>query len=86
MKLTGDLKKKVDAAASRDEARDTIANAGMELTDDELEQVAGGQWFRNAFEPNPRQVVCPNCGMTMEWDDVDPASAACLYCHEPLTG
>lgn len=40
MKLTGALKKKADAAATRD----AIAQAGMELDDDELSQVAGGWW------------------------------------------
>ena len=43
MKLTGDLKKKVENAESRDEVRKTIEDAGMLLTDDELEQVTGGR-------------------------------------------
>ena len=42
MKLTGDLKKQVEQAASMEEARSLIEQAGMELTDDELETVAGG--------------------------------------------
>ncbi len=59
MKLTGELKKKVDAAESRDEAKRAIADAGMELTDDELEQVAGGgsgrpQWRGPKFEIGQR--------------------------------
>ena len=42
MKLIGNLKDKVDKANDKEEARDIIANAGMELTMDELESVAGG--------------------------------------------
>lgn len=42
MKLTGILKNKVDKAETKEEKKDIIAQAGMELTDDELEMVAGG--------------------------------------------
>ena len=42
MKLIGNLKKQVEKANSREEAKDLIKNAGMMLTDDELEMVAGG--------------------------------------------
>ncbi len=42
MKLTGDLEKKVNAAADPAEAKRLIEQAGMLLTDDELNQVAGG--------------------------------------------
>lgn len=42
MKLIGELKKQVESTATKEEAKDVIANAGMELTDDELEMVTGG--------------------------------------------
>lgn len=42
MKLTGLLKSKVEAASTKEEKKSIIAEAGMELTDDELEVVAGG--------------------------------------------
>ena len=42
MKLTGDLKNQVEKAESKEEKKKLIANAGMELTDDELDEVAGG--------------------------------------------
>ena len=42
MKLTGELKDKVDQTANLEEARDVIAQAGMLLTDDEVSEVAGG--------------------------------------------
>ena len=42
MKLTGNLKKQVEKAESKEEKKGLIENAGMLLTDDELEQVSGG--------------------------------------------
>ncbi len=42
MKLTGELKKQVEKTTNREEAKETIARAGMLLEDDELESVAGG--------------------------------------------
>ena len=42
MKLIGELKEKVEAAESREEARRAIEDAGIELTDDELDGIAGG--------------------------------------------
>lgn len=42
MKLTGLLKDKVEAVETREEKKAIIAEAGMELTDEELDGVAGG--------------------------------------------
>ena len=42
MKLTGELKEKVEKAESAEQAKEIIADAGVELTDDEVEAVAGG--------------------------------------------
>ena len=42
MKLVGELKDKVEKAENREEAKEIIKEAGVELTDDELDQVAGG--------------------------------------------
>ena len=42
MQLTGELKEKVEKAETKEEAKKTIEEAGMELTDEEMEQVAGG--------------------------------------------
>ena len=43
MKLTGNLKKQVEKAETKDEKKSLIENAGMLLSDDELDQVAGGK-------------------------------------------
>lgn len=42
MKLTGHLKKQVEQAEGKEEARSLIEKAGMELTDEELDAVTGG--------------------------------------------
>ena len=43
MKLTGNLKKQVEKAETKDEKKSLIENAGMLLDDDELENVSGGK-------------------------------------------
>ena len=40
MKLTGNLKTQVESAATKEEKREAIKQAGMLLIDDELEKVA----------------------------------------------
>ena len=42
MKLTGELKAKVESAAGMEDKKALIAEAGMELNDEELAAVAGG--------------------------------------------
>ena len=46
MNLVGDLKEKVEKAESKEKAKQLIQDAGIELTEEEMEQVAGG------FNPN----------------------------------
>ena len=51
MKLVGELKDKVEKAENQEKAKEIIKEAGMELTDDELDQVAGGGFIpRQPFE------------------------------------
>ena len=42
MRLVGELKEKVDKTKSLEEAKEVIKEAGIELTDIEMEQLAGG--------------------------------------------
>ncbi len=42
MELTGELKNLVEKTSTKEEAKEVIANAGMLLSDEELEQVSGG--------------------------------------------
>ena len=45
MKLTGELKEKVEKTESKEEAKKAIEDAGMILDDTELDQVAGGSFI-----------------------------------------
>ncbi len=47
MKLIGNLKKQVEETKNKEEAKEVIEKAGMELTDEELDQVAGGRMAHN---------------------------------------
>ena len=49
MKLTEDLKRQVEQAKTKEEALKIIEQAGIELTDEELDQVAGGGLFSSLF-------------------------------------
>ena len=42
MKLVGDLKKEVVKIETKEGKKEVIKKAGMELSDEELDQVAGG--------------------------------------------
>jgi hypothetical protein len=42
MELTGNLKKQVEEAESKEEKKSLIEDAGMLLSDEELDKVAGG--------------------------------------------
>ncbi|MCR4658538.1 MAG: hypothetical protein K5770_20255 [Lachnospiraceae bacterium] len=49
MKLTGNLKKQVEKAETKDEKKSLIENAGMLLTDEEVETVSGGAGGRGFY-------------------------------------
>ena len=45
MELTKELKEKLEKAKNKEEAKKIIEDAGTELTDEEIEQVAGGRYY-----------------------------------------
>lgn len=45
MRLIGKLKEEVEKAETKEEKKVLIEEAGMELDDEELEQVAGGSYY-----------------------------------------
>ena len=45
MKLIGELKEKVEKTETMEEAKKVIEEAGMELTDEEMDKVAGGVFY-----------------------------------------
>ena len=56
MELIGKLKQKAENAAGKEEARKLIEQASVKLTDEELEQVSGGNVFTDPpkFIPEAR--------------------------------
>ena len=70
MKLIGNLKKQVDEAADIAEKKKLIEKAGMKLTDDELNMVAGGfNYTRDLLQCQYN----PNCAY-------QPGSSCCNDC------
>ena len=53
MKLTGELKEKVEKAENKEEAKKIIEEADLEMTDEEVEQVAGGMPIGSAICDKP---------------------------------
>ena len=46
MKLVGKLKESVAKAENKEQAKEAIKQAGMELTDEEMDQVSGGLAYK----------------------------------------
>ena len=42
MELTGELKEKLENTESKEEAKKILDEAGVELTEEEMDQIAGG--------------------------------------------
>ena len=66
MKLMGNLKKQVEKANSREEAKEIMEKAGLKLTDEELDIVAGGV-AEPCLHLNPEaDNGSPNQGLSLE--------------------
>ena len=52
MELTKELKEKLENAESKEEEKKIIEKDGMELTDEEMDQVAGGGTMASLSEIN----------------------------------
>ncbi len=72
MKLIGALKKQVENEGTREGRRVAIKKAGMVLTDDELDKVAGGGMYFGT-DDNYVLETCPHCGNRFAiYNDNDP--------------
>ncbi len=61
MKLFGILKLQVEETKNKEEAKEVIENAGMLLTDDELDNVTGG-YYTHSYEEG----ICEECSNPLE--------------------
>ncbi len=96
MKLTGNLKKQVE---TKGEKKSLIENAGMQLSDDELEMVSGGAGGRKtctlycAGTVFGSKTVQPSCGYELKFESEQLAMLAftmkfnrrCPNCNQPLS-
>ena len=78
MKLVGNLKKQVEETNSKEEAKDVIEKAGMELTDDELNNVTGGYFFSGTSGGRIRFCECGN--PEIGGNDVSTGDSTCKNC------
>lgn len=76
MKLIGNLRKQVEETNCKEEAKKIIENAGMLLTDEELNIITAGGLFSSQEQPEDNSIkgickcgqkgeighVCPCCG------------------------
>ena len=76
MKLTGILKTKVDKAETMEAKKEIIAEAGMELTDEELESATGGTGDTSLTVKH----MCENCGKTTQFYVYSGGRAVCSVC------
>ena len=79
MKLTGVLKQKVDEAETMETKKDIIADAGMELTDDELEKVAGGAGGTSSVKH-----YCDSCKKDTLFSLYSGGRAICSVCNKQI--
>ena len=72
MELTKEMKEKVEKAENKEEAKKILKQAGLELTDGELDQIAGGSnpriphlsenWTARSNLPHEGAVALAKCG------------------------
>jgi len=83
MKLIGNLKKRVEETESKAEAKEVIKQAGMLLTDEELDNVAGGL---DELPPSPVPSgpgECPTSPTGEHSYIGGRRSSYCIYCRKP---
>ena len=80
IRLIVGLRDEVEKASSGEEKKGLIERAGMELKDEELDQVVGGEligWqFRNDG-PNPTYYICSKCNGLIAWADREAHESTC---------
>ena len=69
MKLIGNLRKQVESEGTMEGRKKLIERAGMKLTDEELEMVAGGQQDNTGNDGNPGDA---QDGMELYINENDP--------------
>ena len=87
MKLMRKLKNEAKIETP-EQAKRVIANPGMELNDEELDQVSGGNFQPpggGGGLPERHDDFCIICGERYSWYDPNPKPTSCPFCDNPIT-
>ena len=80
--LTAEQTEKAKACKTADELLDLAKAEGVELTDEQLEGIAGGSVWED--EQTGWAANCPACGKTISWPKDQPNPNMCPYCGTKL--
>ena len=72
--ITPELKDKLQNCKTPEEILTLAKEEGYELSDEELEKIAGGDGWTGY------ETVCNNCQKRVVWYDSDPIPAFCPHC------
>ena len=76
--LTPEQKKKLDACKSPEEVLALAKEEGVELTEEQLDQITGGgNWYDFAMG---KRTTCTNCNRVVEWSATEPNPICCPFC------
>ena len=75
--LTPEQIEKAKACKSADELMALAKAEGVELTDEQLDQISGGSVWDEATYT---ELKCPSCGKKITWMGVSDRPVMCPYC------
>ncbi len=75
-RLSAEQKKRLRDAGTKEELDELFTGEKTELTDDQLDEAAGGA---GCFRPKNTGPECPTCGMP-----VSSTTGTCPYCGTPI--
>ena len=81
MKPIGKPADNVSKAKNQEDAKGIIRNAGMELSDEEMGQVAGGSLVTLNAAPGTLYYQCSLCHKDYTSEDAEKNNYFCPHCH-----
>ena len=79
-----DLQEKLSQAKNAGELAALAKEAGVALTDDQLDAVGGGSWDGSDENGDQSYTDCPTCKKIITWYDSQGRPKQCPYCGTPL--
>ena len=80
--LTPEQQEKANACKTAEELVALAKEEGIELSDDDLEQISGGGAWKDATDSYKGN--CTRCGKEIRWTGSEGAPKMCPYCGETL--